>query len=121
APMHLSLAYLGVVLIWATTPLAIQWGTMDSSFSFAAMLRMVLALVCALVVLRLWRIPLALHGRAVRSYLCAGLGLFLAMSCVYWASTRVDSGLMSVIFGLSPLVTSVLAGWWLGEKNFSLL
>lgn len=116
--MPVSLAYLGVVLIWATTPLAIQWGTLDSSFSFAAMLRMVLALVCALLVLALWRIPLALHARAVRSYLCAGLGIFLAMSCVYWASTRIESGLMSVIFGLSPLMTSALAAWWLGESSF---
>ena len=117
--MPVSLAYLGVVLIWATTPLAIQWGTLDSSFSFAAMLRMVLALACALLVLALWRIPLALHARAVRSYLCAGLGIFLAMSCVYWASTRIESGLMSVIFGLSPLMTSALAAWWLGENSFS--
>jgi len=117
--MPVSLAYLGVVVIWATTPLAIQWGTLDSSFSFAAMLRMVLALTCALLISVLWRIPLALHTRAVRSYLCAGLGLFLAMSCVYWASTRIDSGLMSVIFGLSPLMTSALAAWWLGEKSFS--
>lgn len=116
--MPVSLAYLGVVLIWATTPLAIQWGTLDSSFSFAAMLRMVLALVCALLVLALWRIPLVLNARAVRSYLCAGLGIFLAMSCVYWASTRIESGLMSVIFGLSPLMTSALAAWWLGESSF---
>src|SRR5690554_358955 len=107
--MPVPLAYLGVVLIWATTPLAIQWGTLGSSFSFAAMLRMLMALVCALLVLAIWRIPLALHARALRSYLCAGLGLFLAMSCVYWASTRIESGLMSVIFGLSPLMTSALA------------
>lgn len=115
-----SLAYLGVILIWGTTPLAIQWGTADSTFSFAAMLRMVLALGCALLVLRLAGIPLRLHVRALRSYSCAGLGLFLAMSCVYWASTRIDSGLMSVIFGLSPLVTSALAAWWLGETSLTL-
>lgn len=117
--MPVSLAYLGVVFIWGTTPLAIQWGAQDSSFSFAVMLRMVLALGCALLVLRLAGIPLLFHARAVRSYLCAGLGLFLAMSCVYWASTRIDSGLMSVIFGVSPLVTSALAAWWLGESAFS--
>ncbi len=115
--MPISLAYLGVIFIWGSTPLAIQWGTLDSSFSFAAMLRMLLALACALLALRLIGIRLQFHPRALRSYLCAGLGLFLAMSCVYWASTRIDSGLMSVIFGLSPLVTSVLAAWWLGEKS----
>ncbi|WP_218573677.1 DMT family transporter [Pseudomonas sp. OIL-1] len=117
--MHLSVAYGVVVVIWATTPLAIQWGAVDSGFSLAAMLRMVLALGCASLVLALWRIPLALHRRALSSYACAGLGLFLAMFCVYWASTRIESGLMSVIFGTSPLVTSLLAAWWLQERAFT--
>ena len=31
---------------------------------------------------------------------------------------RIQSGLMSIIFGLSPLITSILASWWLSEDNF---
>ena len=110
------LAYLGVVLIWATTPLAIQWGTLDTGFAFAAVTRMFIALVCCLLVLGLCGIRLPRHRRALLSYLVAGGGLFVAMLAVYWAARRIDSGLMSVIFGLSPLVTSLLAAFWLEER-----
>lgn len=116
----LKLAYVIVVLIWATTPLAIQWGAVDTGFAFAAMARMVLGMVFALLLHALWRLRLPLHRRALLSYLCAGGGLFVSMFCVYWAAPRIDSGLMSVIFGLSPLVTSLLAALWLRERGLGL-
>ncbi|MFC3608837.1 DMT family transporter [Stutzerimonas tarimensis] len=117
---RLLFAYLGVTLIWATTPLAIQWGTLDTSFDFAAMSRMVIGMCCALLLIGLMRVPLPRHRRALASYTVAGLGQFLAMYGVYWAAQRIDSGLMSVIFGLSPLVTSLMASLWLGEKLLNL-
>jgi drug/metabolite transporter (DMT)-like permease len=116
-----NLAYVIVILIWATTPLAIRWGAVDTGFAFAAMARMVLGMLFALLLLALWRLPLPLHRRALLSYLCAGGGLFVSMLCVYWAAPRIDSGLMSVIFGLSPLVTSLLAALWLRERGLGLV
>ncbi|MCO6056905.1 DMT family transporter [Pseudomonas sp. MOB-449] len=113
------LAYGLVVLIWATTPLAIQWGALDTGFTFAAATRMAIGLAFALLLSSLLGLRLPLHRRALQSYLCAGGGLFGAMLGVYWAAQRVDSGLMSVIFGLSPLVTSLLAAFWLGEALLS--
>lgn len=118
--MPVSLAYLLVVLIWATAPLAIQWSAVETGFSFAAASRMLLAMVFALGLLRLLGIGMPLHRRALLSYLCAGLGLFAAMYLVYWAALRVESGLMSVIFGLSPLVASLLAWLWLPASPLSL-
>lgn len=116
----LRLAYVLVVLIWASTPLAIQWGARDTGFAFAAMARMALGMFFALSVQVLWRLRLPLHRRAVLSYLCAGSGLFVSMFCVYWAAPRIDSGLMSVIFGLSPLLTSLLAALLLRERGLGL-
>lgn len=116
----LVLAYAGVTLIWATTPLAIQWGALDAGFTFAAGARMAIGMLCALLVLGLWRVRLPLHRRALTSYACAGIGQFATMLGVYWAAQRIDSGLMSVIFGLSPLVTSLLASVWLGEQLLNL-
>jgi len=116
----LALAYLSVMLIWATTPLAIQWGALDAGFTFAAGARMAIGMLCALLVLGLWRVSLPLHRRALLSYACAGIGQFATMLGVYWAAQRIDSGLMSVIFGLSPLVTSLLASLWLGEQLLNL-
>lgn len=53
--MRVALAYACVVLIWATTPLGINWSNSTLSFAAAVALRMCLALaICwlALVVMR---------------------------------------------------------------------
>ncbi|HIJ85632.1 MAG TPA: EamA family transporter, partial [Magnetococcales bacterium] len=47
--------------------------------------------------------------------LIAGFSVFLSMSCVYWAARFVPSGLISVLFGLGPIFTGILAAVWLGE------
>lgn len=49
------------------------------------------------------------------SYLAGGLSLFGAMSLTYWSAQFISSGLISVLFGLSPLITSVAAAYWLDE------
>ncbi len=38
--MSIPVAYLSVILIWSTTPLAIQWSTVGSGFAFAVLARM---------------------------------------------------------------------------------
>lgn len=38
------------------------------------------------------------------------------MLCVYWAAQHVPSGLISVLFGLTPLVTAVFERWLLGQR-----
>ncbi len=117
--MPVVIPYVLVVLIWSSTPLAIQWSALETGFTFAAMSRMLLALGCAILFLIVARIPLGRSWRSIASYGCAGVGLFLAMVSVYWAASRMDSGLMSVIFGLSPLVTSILATVFLQTRVFS--
>ena len=114
--MSVPAAYLGIILIWSTTPLAIQWSTQGAGFAFAVFARMVIGVVLAALLLAVWRIGFPLHPRARRSYLVGGLGLFGAMTLTYWGARHVHSGLISVLFGLSPLVTSVLAALWLGER-----
>jgi len=37
------------------------------------------------------------------------------MLATYWGARYIPSGLVSVLFGLTPLVTSLLAAFWLGE------
>jgi drug/metabolite transporter (DMT)-like permease len=114
--MSIPVAYIAVILIWSTTPLAIQWSSLDAGFSFAVMARMLIGLALAALLLVVWRIGLPLHRKARLSYLAGGLGMFGAMLCTYWGSRYISSGLVSVLFGLAPLVTSVLAAFWLGEK-----
>jgi drug/metabolite transporter (DMT)-like permease len=108
-------AFLGVVLIWATTPLAIKWSSEGTGFLFGVAARMVLGVfVCGVLVALLGR-RLPWHRAAIRTYLAAGLGLWAAMSSVYWAAQFVPSGLISVVFGLTPVVTALMAALWLRE------
>lgn len=117
--MPVQLAYLSVILIWATTPLAIQWSTQGAGFAFAVFSRMLIGVVVGALILAIGRIGFPLHARARRAYLVGGLSLFVGMVLTYWASRVVHSGLISVVFGLSPLMAAVMAAAWLGERSLS--
>lgn len=117
--MPVRLAYLSVILIWATTPLAIQWSTAGAGFAFAVFARMVIGVVVGALLLLVGRIRFPFHARARRAYLVGGLGLFTAMALTYWSARHVHSGLISVMFGLSPLMAGVMAALWLGERSLT--
>lgn len=117
--MSIPLAYFSIILIWSTTPLAIQWSTQGAGFAFAVLLRMAIGLLVVTLVVFAARIGLPLHARARRTYLIGGLGTFGAMSLTYWGSRYLHSGLVSVLWGLSPLMTSLLAAFSLGEKSLT--
>lgn len=114
--MPIPIAYLAVILIWSTTPLAIKWSAMGSGFAFAVMARMAIGAFLGGLLVAWLHGGLPLHRRARASYLAGGLGMFGAMLCTYWGAQYINSGLVSVLFGLSPLVTSLLAVLWLGER-----
>ena len=117
--MSVFAAYFAIILIWATTPLALQWSTQGVDFALAVFVRMLIGVVFAGLAVLVWRIGFPLHARARKAYLVAGLGIFGAMVLTYWAARYVHSGLISVLFGLSPLMTGILAALWLGERSLS--
>ena len=117
--MSLPAAYLGVILIWSTTPLAIQWSAQGASFSFAVMARMLIGLALCLLLLRATRTNFPFTPAARRLYATSGLTLFVSMLLTYWGALHIPSGLISVIFGLLPLLTGVFAALWLSERTFS--
>lgn len=113
--MSVPAAYLSVILIWSTTPLAIQWSALDAGYATAVLARMVIGLaVCALILLAL-RQRLPMHAGARATYLVSGMSLFGAMFATYWGARFVPSGLISVLFGLLPLVSGITAALWLRE------
>lgn len=114
--MSIPAAYLCVIVLWSTTPLAINWSLPGGGFAFSLFARMVVGLVCALGVLQFTGAGFPLRRGVWPAYLIGGLSLFGTMLCTYWGAQFIHSGLISVLFGLSPLVTSVMAAAWLGEK-----
>ncbi len=118
--MAVPAAYLGVILIWTTTPLAVKWSGEGPGFLFGVTGRMVLSAIIALALVEMLHLPMPWNRRARKSYLAAGLGIYSAMLGVYWAAQFIPSGWISVFFGLSPIITGVMAAFWLGERSLTL-
>lgn len=117
--MSVPAAYLGIILIWSTTPLTIQWSTQGMSFTLAVLARMVIGLATAVLILLVGRTRFPLHPRALLTYAVGGLGLFTSMALTYWGARFVHSGLISVVFGLAPLMAGIMASLLLGEKSLT--
>lgn len=114
--MSLPAAFVSVILIWSTTPLAIKWSALGVGFSFAVLARMTLGALLCIVLLAVLRIRFPVHRKARMSYLAGGLSMFGAMTLTYWSAQYVSSGMISVLFGLSPLITGMGAALWLKEE-----
>ncbi|MDH4134917.1 MAG: DMT family transporter [Gammaproteobacteria bacterium] len=114
--MSLPVAFVSVILIWSTTPLAIKWSALGVGFSFAVLLRMMIgALLCAML-LAVLRVRFPMHRQAWLSYTASGVSMFGTMALCYWSAQYVSSGMISVLFGLTPLLTSLGAALWLKEE-----
>ncbi len=119
--MSVPAAFAGVILIWSTTPLAIQWSSEGGGHLFAVMARMVLGLLLCLLAIRFTGTSMPWHRRARGAYLAAGLGIYGSMSLVYWGAEYIPSGWIAVLFGLSPLLTSAFSAFWLSERSLGLM
>ncbi len=116
--MSVPVSYLAVVLIWSTTPLTIAWSSESVDPILAAGLRMAIAALLGLALMAVLRQPLPLNRRAQQTYACAAIGVFGAMCCAYLSSRYVPSGLISIMFGLAPILSAVLGQWLLDEPRF---
>ncbi len=119
--MHIKLAYMGVVLVWTTTPLAIKWSNDGISYVLAVTARMSIGLACLLLLMLVSRQRLALHRAARWTYLAVTVQLYLSMLITYWAARFIPSGWLSVIFGLSPFMTALMAAAILKEQSLGWL
>ena len=117
--MSLPAAFVSVILIWSTTPLAIKWSALGAGFSFAVFARMAIGVVLCAALLMALRIRLPLHRKALHSYVASGVSMWGTMVLVYWSAQYVSSGMISVLFGLSPLITSLGAMLWLKEESLT--
>ncbi len=113
-------AFIIVVLIWSTTPLAIHWSAgADTGFMLAVTLRMFIALVLALLINAVLRRPLFSSVKSCAVYFVASIGIFPAMPLVYWSAQFIPTGLIAVMFAFSPFITGIFSWAILGENPFS--
>ena len=117
--MSVPIAYLAVILIWSTTPLGIVWSSETIHPTLAVLLRMLIAVVPGWLILKAFRIELPWHKKALKLYSFSAIGIFGGMLFAYLAAGYISSGLMSLIFGLSPILSGVLSQRILAESALS--
>jgi len=117
--MPIPLAYFGVVLIWSTTPLAIAWSGAAAGFVFGVSSRMLLGLMLIFIFAAIMKTKLIWHKQACLAYIYGGLGIYASMLAVYWAAQQIPSGWVSVLFGLTPIFSAVMASFWLEDEHLT--
>lgn len=115
--MRVLAAFIFVILLWSTTPLAIKWSGEGPGFLFGVASRMVIGLTCMLFSLLLLGQKMPWSRPAWQTYLAIAAQIYGAMISVYWGAQFIPSGWISVIFGLTPMLTAVMAAFWLNESS----
>lgn len=106
-------AWLIVVIIWSTTPLAIQWSAQGAGFLFSLLARMALAAALFALILA-WKRHGELFTRGgLIAAAVSGFGIYSTMMLIYWAAQFIPSGLIAVLFGLSPIAAALWSQWLL--------
>jgi len=118
--MLLALAYLGVIVIWSTTPLAIVWGASDDWF-YAAVSRITLAAILVLPFLFILKqsIPFSFQSAAIKAYVVGAIPVALGMGIMFWVAQTLPSGWIALIFALAPLLTGIFAHFLLPNARLT--
>ncbi len=114
--MQIITCYILVVIIWSTTPLAISYSSGSVTFIAAVTLRMVGSALFAALICKLFNIKILFDRASVKAYASGAIGAFGGLLCVYWGAQYVPSGLISIMFGLTPIISAVLAALILRES-----
>ncbi|MFK5914089.1 MAG: DMT family transporter [Woeseiaceae bacterium] len=118
--MSVPFAYIGVIIIWSTTPLAIKWSGGDAGYLFGVTSRMLIGLIfSSVLVMLISGQRLSWEPAARKAYFVVGIAIYGAMLSVYWGAQFISSGFISVIFGLTPIITGIMAAIWLNDRSLT--
>lgn len=118
--MSIPAAYSAVILVWATTPLGVVWSGETVHPILAALMRMAMAAAIGVLILKFRGIAFPWHKQARRAYALSCIGVFGGMFCTYLSAHYLSSGVISVMYGLTPIFSGLLAWAVLKEKSFGL-
>jgi drug/metabolite transporter (DMT)-like permease len=117
--VHVALFGL-ICLIWGSTWLAIKVGLIGVPPFLAAGLRFSLSAGLVGIVLAARRKPLRLTRDDIVCVLSLGILVFwIDYAAVYWAETRISSGLTAILFSTMPLMTALLSRFWTHSEILS--
>lgn len=108
--LKIPIAFLTVIAIWTSTPLAIQWSSGGAPLT-SVLLRMMIGIIFCLCMMAIMKTKLPFNADARKLYLVGGLSIYGSMALVYMAAQTIPSGWISIVFGLSPLITGVIAAF----------
>jgi drug/metabolite transporter (DMT)-like permease len=114
--MKNSLAFICLVAIWSTTPLAIKWSAVDFAMS-SLFIRMAVGVLACLVVLLVIDPNKRFPRAHFKLYFIVGFSIYLSMVFVYWASLSIPSGWIAVIWSLAPILTGVFAHFFTADEK----
>ncbi|GLS25633.1 DMT family transporter [Marinibactrum halimedae] len=115
-PFVVPSIFLLVVVIWSTTPLAIQLSNQDFGFALAVSARMTLGASLVWLILLLRGQSLFSSASDWRVYAIASIGVFPNMPLVYWGAQFIPSGLLSLVFSSVPFFMGMFGKFILGER-----
>jgi len=117
--MIIRIAYACVILIWSTTPLAIQWSSEGGYYLFAITIRMLIGLSILQIIFSLTKLQFPRTRSALQTYIISGMGINVSMMCVYWGAQFIPSGWIALIYGLSPIITGLLSAILISGSSIS--
>ncbi len=113
------LAYLLVIAVWSTTPLAIKLSSEYFTPLAAASMRFLLAAGVACCIVALLHGSSGLKLRHWKAYAVASLAIFPNMPLVYGATQYISSGMVSVMMATAPFVMGALSIVFLRQNPFT--
>ena len=114
-----TLAYLSLVFIWSTTPLAVKVSAVELSFAGGLFWRILISALLALIILKSRGEKLFPNQDAWKTHALSAMGIAPTFLLVYWASRFIPSGMISVIFSTGPFLIGILSFYWLGTNVFT--
>lgn len=118
--MSVPASYAFVVMVWSTTPLMIQWSIETMTPIESITLRMLISLVIMTIAAPIVGVRSMVWRKNWKLYLAASIGICPAMPLVYLGAQHLPSGLVSLLFGLSPFFVGLLSGPLLSDRSMTL-
>lgn len=114
--MSVLVAYATMILVWATTPLTIKMSTESVDIVLAALSRVAIGALLGVMLAVLLKVRVPWSRNAWRTYFIGNINIFVGVFFTFKGAQHLPSGMVSVLFGLSPVLSPIFARIFLKEQ-----